>query len=509
MHRHLRNILIDLALISLATVSAAILRDNLEIVPQRMQGLAPYLGMTLAAAVPVIVALGIHRSIWRLTTINDYGRAGVSVVIIVLIAIALGFISNRLDDIPRSLPILQANLMLFLMVGARVLVRQSHAPRRKAPVLAVMPTAEAAGDTVLVIGLNRITELYLAAIAEFAADRIEIAGLLGTNDRHTGRLVQQQQVLGAPEEIKDVLKMLGVHGVFVDRIVITASFASLPPQAQADLLEIERTSNIKLELFAEWTRLDVKAPHGDAADRATAALTSVFTFSAEDLEALKRRPYWRVKRAVDFVCAACLSVILAPVIALVAGLAAIDLGRDISFWQLRPGLGGQRFKLHKFRTMAPAHDGSGRRLSDDERLSAIGRFLRRTRLDELPQLYNILMGHMSFVGPRPLLPVDQPAAYGARLLVRPGLTGWAQVKGGRTISPADKAALDVWYVQNASLKLDLKILAHTAPMVLLGETVSREDIRRAWRELREAGICTAGETRDASARAGATIEQAA
>jgi hypothetical protein len=96
---------------------------------------------------------------------------------------------------------------------------------------------------------------------------------------------------------------------------------------------------------------------------------------------------------------------------------------------------------------------------------------------------------MSFVGPRPLLPADQPAAYAARLLVRPGLTGWAQVKGGREISAADKAALDVWYVRNASLALDLKILAHTVTMVIFGEKVDRAAIQHAWHELRQAGIC--------------------
>lgn len=102
----------------------------------------------------------------------------------------------------------------------------------------------------------------------------------------------------------------------------------------------------------------------------------------------------------------------------------------------------------------------------------------------------ILTGEMSFIGPRPLLPVDQPAAYAARLHVRPGLTGWAQVKGGREISAADKAALDVWYTQNASLALDLEIIARTVTMVLFGEGVDVIAIQRAWRELQQAGICT-------------------
>jgi len=109
-------------------------------------------------------------------------------------------------------------------------------------------------------------------------------------------------------------------------------------------------------------------------------------------------------------------------------------------------------------------------------------------MDELPQLVNILRGEMSFVGPRPLLPADQAIAHAARLLVRPGLTGWAQVKAGREVSAANKAALDVWYVKNASLKLDVIIVAQTVRMLLLGERINYSAIRQAWTELHRAGI---------------------
>ena len=123
----------------------------------------------------------------------------------------------------------------------------------------------------------------------------------------------------------------------------------------------------------------------------------------------------------------------------------------------------------------------GNRISDQLRSSNIGNLLRRSRLDELPQLYNILLGEMSFVGPRPLLPVDQPQWQNSRLVVRPGLTGWAQVNGGRDISPEDKAALDIWYIVNASLWLDISILLRTLVMLVLGERVNRE--RRTSRAL--------------------------
>ena len=133
--------------------------------------------------------------------------------------------------------------------------------------------------------------------------------------------------------------------------------------------------------------------------------------------------------------------------------------------------------------MAHAYGSDGQRKSDNARVSAVGDFLRRSCLDELPQLLNILKDEMSFVGPRPLSPVDQPIDSGSRLGVRPGLTGWAQIKGGRQISPADKAALDVWYVRNMSLALDVKILLGTVPVLIFGERVTETAIVHARRDM--------------------------
>ncbi|MBM3553323.1 MAG: sugar transferase [Alphaproteobacteria bacterium] len=226
---------------------------------------------------------------------------------------------------------------------------------------------------------------------------------------------------------------------------------------------------------------------------ANAREDKVFHIGHDDLAALKQRPYWRIRRALDVAGALSLLMVLSPVMLCVAILIAIDVGLPVVFWQQRPGLNGRPFKLYKFRTMAAAHKANGERTPDDERTSDIGRFLRRTRLDELPQLLSILTGEMSFIGPRPLLPVDQPAAFSARLLVRPGLTGWAQVVGGREISAADKAALDIWYILNASPALDLEIVTRTVSMVLFGEGVDVLAVRRAWRELQRAGVCTVKE----------------
>jgi lipopolysaccharide/colanic/teichoic acid biosynthesis glycosyltransferase len=481
-----RLLFIDLLLTAIATVVALALRDNFEVSRERLEEFLPYLLCTLATATVMLSAFQTNRSVWQFTSMSDYLRILAATVAVVISAVALCFTLNRMDGIARALPALQGLLILFGLVGARVLMRLWRVvlerPRR-------VEAAERTYicKTVLVVGLGELASLYCRSIVQCAPDRIRIAGFLGHDDRHVGRSVQGHPILGTPEQVADALRRLEVHGVFVDSIVVTVPFERLSPPAQRALLDVEAVSNIEIEFLIDQMGLGPR-PAADVAIADAAENLAAFSFDADELATLMRRPYWSIKRAVDFIGASVLLVVLAPLALLAAFLAAIDVGWPITFWQQRPGRHGRPFKLYKLRTMAAAHDARGQRVPDERRVSAIGRFSRRMRLDELPQLLNILSGEMSFVGPRPLLPIDQPAAYSARLLVRPGLTGWAQVNGGREISAADKAALDVWYVRNASLALDFEIALRTVSMVILGERVDARAIRRAWRELRQAGV---------------------
>jgi hypothetical protein len=140
---------------------------------------------------------------------------------------------------------------------------------------------------------------------------------------------------------------------------------------------------------------------------------------------------------------------------------------------VRPGRGNRPFTLYKFRTMRDPCDVGGAPLPDPERTSFLGRALRRTRLDELPQLVNVLRGDMSFIGPRPLLPRDLPDHASERIAIRPGITGWAQVNGGQRLSAEQKVALDVWYIRNAGALLDLRIIGRTLKMMVRGEDIER------------------------------------
>ncbi|WP_061239619.1 sugar transferase [Ectopseudomonas composti] len=184
-----------------------------------------------------------------------------------------------------------------------------------------------------------------------------------------------------------------------------------------------------------------------------------------------------MKRLFDLVIASFALLLLFPVLLLVAWLVHRRLGGPVLFRQVRPGLHGKPFEMVKFRTMRDAVDTEGNALPDAERLTPFGRFLRSTSLDELPELWNVIKGDMSLVGPRPLLMEYLPlysVEQARRHEVRPGITGWAQVNGRNAVSWPEKFALDIWYVDNRSLLLDIRILLLTIKKVFVREGISAE-----------------------------------
>lgn len=182
-----------------------------------------------------------------------------------------------------------------------------------------------------------------------------------------------------------------------------------------------------------------------------------------------------MKRLIDLLAAAAFLVVFSIPLLVIAILVWRRLGAPVLFRQIRPGLRGRPFEMVKFRTMTDGRDTSGRLLSDGERLTPFGRWLRATSLDELPEVWNVLKGEMSFVGPRPLLMQYLPL-YSARQArrhdVRPGITGWAQVNGRNALTWDHKFELDVWYVENRSLWLDIRIIWMTLRKVVRREGIS-------------------------------------
>ncbi len=486
--------IIDLTVVAASVMLALFVRDDFALTASRVVLYVPYMSIAVACAAIVLPAMGIAKRVWRFSSLQDYCRLALASLVIVAAAVTVGLLAGQMGGVARSIPVLHGIFMAGLLVSARLVSRswQRHKEQSLAKAGRADGSPDAAVEPVLVLSLGPLADVYLRALTQFQARDMRIVGILAERDRHVGRVMFGHPVLGTVDELERVLDELTVHAVKVNRVVVTANSSDLASELAGRLQRLQDRGVVQLD----WLGTQSPVSSGVVASLERGPETfeeqpdPAFVLTAGDLAALQNRPYWAVKRVIDIVCAAALLVLLAPVIVLVWALVALEFGQPVMFWQMRPGRGGKPFRLYKFRSMAGARDAAGRRRTDQERTTSIGAFLRRTRLDELPQLVNILRGDMSFVGPRPLIQAEQSAAFAARLLVRPGLTGWAQVKGGRDISVPDKTALDVWYARNASFARDFEIVLRTVPMVLLGERVNADAIRTAWRELEAAGVST-------------------
>jgi lipopolysaccharide/colanic/teichoic acid biosynthesis glycosyltransferase len=258
--------------------------------------------------------------------------------------------------------------------------------------------------------------------------------------------------LAAPHHLESVIEEFVVHGIRTDRVIIGNDEKFL---AEEELTEIQRVCEhheVKLDFVPKLIGLGELPP---ASVKTTPKVEQVPLPNFELPRYFKYRPFF------DFFAALAMTLILSPLLTIVAALVLLDVGLPVLFWQQRIGQGGRRFMLHKFRTLRAPFDWRGQPVPDRQKPSFIGKLLRQTRLDELPQLLNVLVGDMALIGPRPLLPEDQPNCPATRLMVRPGITGWAQVNGGKFLTPEEKDHYDEFYVRNASLWFDLRIIFMT------------------------------------------------
>lgn len=468
--RKLILLIIDAALVGITPLAALFIRDNLELNPERLDLIKNYTFISIPVAAAVFSFLGVHRGVWRYASLTDLLRVVAASAITILLALFLTFSVHRLDELPRSIPIIQGLLLVAALCGLRVMLRLAREWRLRRSTARQQSGLKLKTDTqyALIVGLNRLTELYLEAIAEFGGG-ISVVGVLADGADIQGREIRHCEIVGRPEELLQIVAQFETHGVIVERIVVAARPSWLSEKLREQLSAAER-QGITLDFLGELFE-----PSQDSRENVPARR---FPTSVEAMPSVGGR-YASIKRAVDFVGAATLLVVLLPVLALIGMAVALDVGLPVVFWQQRPGRYGKRFKVYKFRTMNNSHDAAGNRIPDEARISAVGRFLRKTRLDELPQLYNILIGEMSFVGPRPLLATEQLCVSPSRLVVRPGLTGWAQVNGGRSISVEEKAALDLWYVKKMSPQLDASILVRTLGMLIKGDSRNSEPLNLA------------------------------
>jgi lipopolysaccharide/colanic/teichoic acid biosynthesis glycosyltransferase len=412
------------------------------------------------AFVSSLVAFLVFRTrdgMTHLFSVNDALDVAKAVLLSEFFTCIALFSLTRLDGIPRSTPLIHALLLTAGLLSARAFVRTSHSDREVAPNLQLKASSV---EHIILIGSNRLSAVYIDFLRAYAPDCYRVIAVLDPRAEMVGRSVAGIRVLGCLMDLLPIVNEFKEHGIRTDRIIVGGDSDLLTKEAMAEITQICTEFEIELDYVPRLVGLKtLQAPVEQTQAEEEGSRRIVFSPSR----------YFRVKHYVDFCLGLLLIIVLLPVFLLIAAIVLLDVGSPIFFWQRRIGINGQGFHIHKFRTLKPTYDDQGRYFSTADRVSLAGALLRKFRLDELPQLLNVLVGDMSLIGPRPLLPHDQPSDATARLMVRPGITGWAQVNGGKLITPEEKNALDEWYVRNASFWLDLKIISKTIVFMLGGE----------------------------------------
>jgi lipopolysaccharide/colanic/teichoic acid biosynthesis glycosyltransferase len=439
------------------------------------EGLLPtivYRSLSLVFSLIAFSAFRLHDGMTRYFSVHDAIDVTKAVFAATCMTSVAVFTVTRLDGVPRSTPIIHALVLIAGLIGVRIFTRLNEAKRT-----ALVPRTDVAAEHILMIGSNRLSLLYVKFIRAYSPGLHRIMAVLDDDPKMFGRAIDGVRVVGPTDHLEPVVNEFAEHGIRISHIIVGGDPAMI---SESTLPEIERICDkheIKLDFVPQLIGLQAiqptqpqlaAEPNHLAAEPKAAMLGAALP------------PYFAFKRFLDLFATVPILILLSPVWLLVGAVALWDVGSPIFFWQQRLGRGGRAFLLHKIRTLKPPFDWRGRKVPDGKRLSGIGRLLRKCRFDELPQLLNVLVGDMSLIGPRPLLPQDQPTDPAVRLSVRPGITGWAQVNGGSSLCVEEKDALDEWYIRNASWQLDLRILFMTLACVFQGERRSEGALAAAF-----------------------------
>lgn len=449
----------DVAWGGVSPLAAYLLRDGTI---YRPGAVAMYCGISLLASLLIFQWFKTSSPLSRFFSIRDAFELLKACVLVAALSAMVVFSFTRLEDAPRSIPVLHCILLIAGLLAERLLSR-IHETRREAKVR----SASASAQHVLIIGASRLAWFFSKMVEELAPGEYQIVAILDAQPELTQRSLNGYPIIGVPADLDKVIADYTRHGVRIDKVVLAERPEELSGAVWNEIVRICAARQIGLEVLPE--RLMSAEPVSDNEATLNPPAAEFGTNLENVMQPSLDRPFWRIKRGIDFTVALGVSILTLPVSVVVCALVFMDVGIPIIFWQQRVGRNGAPLFLYKFRTLQNPYD----RLMQQQREvlspSAIGRFLRATRLDELPQIWNILCGDMSLIGPRPLLPVDQPKDATVRLQVRPGLSGWAQVCGGNLISTEEKTALDEWYIRHASLQLDAITVLRTIRMLLTSE----------------------------------------
>jgi lipopolysaccharide/colanic/teichoic acid biosynthesis glycosyltransferase len=480
----------DIVCAAVAPPFALYLRDAQVLSAQGAPIAFLYCSLSFACALIAFLAFRVSHGISRYFSVQDAVSIITAVVAGGLTTTVVLFTFTRLDGIPRSIPVMQGMILATGLLLTRGAMRLWDREDQQAHAL-----DNSTAEHIIMIGSSRLTALYIRLLQACAPTR-HIIAVLDDNQKLFGRTMCGVPVVGKLDQLDAVIDEFAVHGIRVDRVIIGGDDSLLSASAPTEIGQTCAQREITIDFVSNLIGLP---PLSVAQSAAAPFVPRATTHSSS-----KVSPYFHSKRLIDFIIALLAIAFLSPAFVIVSVLVLFDLGAPVVFWQKRIGRNGRSFLLYKFRTLHAPFDRNGQPNGNGEYNTWIGKLLRRLRLDELPQLFNVLVGEMSLIGPRPLLLHDQPVDCHLRLLVRPGITGWAQINGGTLITTEEKGALDDWYVQNASFWLDLRVAIYTLVFLFIGE-------RRIERAVHEATLlqqsnghakneqCKLAEIRDLSA----------
>ena len=440
---------------SLSPALAYILRHGLIDWIDRYDAMAIYCGVAFLTSILTFQLFKISKPMSRYFSAGDAIEVVKACLISVSIAGAFLFTFTRMEETPRSVPLLH----FFILAGGLIAGRSIARIRRSLRDARKPEAMSGPVENIIIIGMSRLAWFYTKLVEEFCPGDSQVVALLDERPKLQHRSVNGHLIAGSPLHIFKIFEEYALHGVEINKIAIAIPVEEISGDAWIEITRLAKERSIELDILPE--RLFLSSP----AKRSAPQVGQV----RQELAESTSRSIWKLKRVLDVLLSAVAMIAIAPVAATVAILVLIDVGHPVVFWQQRVGRLGRSLHVYKFRTMKAPFDRAGAPIPEDRRLSWIGRFLRATRLDEIPQLWNIFTGGMSVVGPRPLLPVDQPKGFSVRLRVSPGLTGLAQICGGKNITVEEKDALDELYVKHNSLLLELKIMLLTAWVMVRGD----------------------------------------
>ena len=449
---------------------AYLLRDGAIL---RTDAVVTYCGTAFVVSLAVFQWFQTSSPISRFYSLRDaFGLLKACGLIASLSAVAI-FLLTRLDEAPRSIPVLHFMLLTFGLLGGRIFLRLRESRRKSRT-----PMTTAKIEHVVIIEASRLAWFFTRMVEELAPGGYQIVAILDQRPQLKHRSLNGYPVVGVPADLEKIIADYATHGVRIDKVVVAVQPDELSTVAWHEVSRVCDSLKIGLEILPE--RLMSK--DAIVGDEATIGPQPAKWEASSGAELQLDRPFWKIKRIIDFAVTLILAILISPVALIVCALVLVDVGIPIVFWQQRLGRNGTPLHLYKFRTLQTLFDRATRERREVQQSSRIGRLLQRTRIDELPQLWNVLSGDMSLIGPRPLLPVDQPKDVSLRLAVRPGITGWAQVCGGKLISVEEKNALDEWYIRHTSPFLETIIVLRTIRQFLIGDRRHEEAIAAALAE---------------------------